>query len=95
MDGVARAKQGISLGLSILLILTVGPGDLTSMAYQSAAPTYPGQGVPLTAAEFQSLVAPIALYPDSLSSRRSSVAATFPDQVAVASYWGEEEQDAR
>ena len=27
MDCIARAKQGISLGLSILLILTIGPVD--------------------------------------------------------------------
>ena len=66
MDCVTRAKQGISLGLSILLILTVGPGDVSSMAYQSTASSYPGQGVPATADELQSVVAPIALYPDSL-----------------------------
>jgi hypothetical protein len=42
MDGAARARQGVSLGLSILLILAVGPGAVTSMAYQSTAPGYPG-----------------------------------------------------
>jgi uncharacterized membrane protein YgcG len=34
----------------------------------------------------QSLVAPIALYPDALVAQILT-AATFPDQVAVASYW--------
>jgi hypothetical protein len=52
----------------------------------STASTYPGQGVPATADELQSLVAPIALYPDALVAQILS-AATFPDQVAVASYW--------
>ena len=86
MDCLTRARQGTSLGLSILLILTIGPGDVTSMAYQSTTSSYPGQGVPATADELQSVVAPIALYPDSLVAQILS-AATFPDQVANADYW--------
>ena len=86
MDGVARAKQGISLGLSILLIVTAGPGAVSSMAYQSTAPSYPGQGAPATVDELQSVVAPIALYPDALVAQILA-AATFPDQVADADYW--------
>src|SRR5271167_3499716 len=89
MDCITKARQGTSLGLSILLILTIGPGNVTSMAYQSAASTYPGQGVPATTDELQSLVAPIALYPDALVAQILS-AATFPDQVAIASYWIEQ-----
>jgi hypothetical protein len=42
--------------------------------------------VPETANELQALVAPIALYPDALIAQILS-AATFPDQVAVASCW--------
>src|SRR5271168_3346884 len=97
MRGLARAKQSLSLGLSLLLAFTIGPAASTSLAYQStgtaptdsAASTYPGQGVPATADELQSLVAPIALYPDALVAQILS-AATFPDQVAIASYWLEE-----
>ncbi len=94
MGGPTRINQSISFGLSILLIFTIGPGAATSWAYQntatpaasSTAPTYSGQGVPQTPDELQSLVAPIALYPDALVAQILS-AATFPDQVAVASYW--------
>jgi hypothetical protein len=94
MGGVARAKQNFSFALSILLALTIGSGAANGMAYQSAettstgstASSYPGQGVPATADELQSLVAPIALYPDALVAQILS-AATFPDQVAIASYW--------
>jgi hypothetical protein len=94
MGGVTRAQQSIALGLGILLVFTAGPGAATSMAYQSTgtpppggtASSYPGQGVPATADELQSLVAPIALYPDALVAQILS-AATFPDQVAIASYW--------
>jgi len=97
MGGLTRIKQGISLGLSTLLVFTIGPGAATSWAYQSTttptagstAPTYTGQGVPQTADELQSLVAPIALYPDALVAQILS-AATFPDQVAIASYWLDE-----
>src|SRR5271167_915420 len=100
MGGVARAKRSLSLGLSILLVFTIGPGAATSMAYQSAEPspagsaasTYPGQGVPATTDELQSLVAPIALYPDALVAQILS-AATFPDQVAIASYWIEQNKN--
>ncbi|MGA3318100.1 MAG: DUF3300 domain-containing protein [Candidatus Korobacteraceae bacterium] len=94
MGVVKRATGGLSLGLSILLVFTIGPGAATSMAYQGAepspagstAPNYPGQGVPATADELQSVVAPIALYPDALVAQILS-AATFPDQVAIANYW--------
>jgi hypothetical protein len=96
MDYIVRAKQTLSFGLSVVLVLTLDPGVGTGMAYQSTAPSpgdgaastssYPGQGVPETANELQALVAPIALYPDALVAQILS-AATFPDQVAIASYW--------
>ena len=97
MDCIARAKQSLALGLSVVLVFTLGPGAGTGMAYQTTPPatpppagstasSYSGQGVPETADELQALVAPIALYPDSLVAQILA-AATFPDQVAVASYW--------
>jgi len=46
----------------------------------------PTEGVQQSAAELQSLVAPIALYPDSLVAQILT-ASTFPDQVAIAEYW--------
>src|SRR5271167_1123264 len=97
MGVLARTKRSLSLGLSMLLVFTIGPGAATSVAYQSAepspaggtAPSYPGQGAPATAEELQSMVAPIALYPDALVAQILT-AATFPDQVAIASYWVEQ-----
>jgi Protein of unknown function (DUF3300) len=41
---------------------------------------------PRSASELQALVAPIALYPDALVAQVLT-AATFPDQVAIADYW--------
>lgn len=40
----------------------------------------------MSAQELQSLVAPIALYPDALVAQILS-AATYPDQIAVANAW--------
>ncbi len=57
------------------------PGSTTA-----PASGYPGQGAPMSAQELQSLVAPIALYPDALVAQILS-AATFPDQVAIADNW--------
>lgn len=59
-------------------------------------PTQPAQGseasqqnsepAPQSAQQIQSLVAPIALYPDALVAQVLS-AATFPDQIALAQNW--------
>jgi hypothetical protein len=47
------------------------------------------EGAPMSKEELQSLAAPIALYPDSLVAQILT-AATFPDQVAIANYWLEQ-----
>jgi hypothetical protein len=46
----------------------------------------PTEPAPLDASQLQALVAPIALYPDALVAQILS-GATFPDQVAIAAYW--------
>jgi len=46
----------------------------------------PTEAAPMTAAQLQALVAPIALYPDALVAQILA-GSTFPDQIAVASYW--------
>jgi len=80
------AKQLLSIALSFLLVTTV---PFEAGAQQPASPDaapYPGQGAPLSAEELQQLAAPIALYPDALVAQILG-AATFPDQVAAASSW--------
>jgi hypothetical protein len=93
---MTAAKRFLSVTLCLSLIAVTTPIDAGAVTfYQEAAPasstasSYPGQGVPATADELQSLVAPIALYPDALVTQILS-AATFPDQVAIASYWIEQ-----
>lgn len=85
--------------LSLLLVVAAMPQASAVMMYQDqqaasppASSSYPGQGAPMTAQELQSLVAPIALYPDALVAQILS-AATFPDQVAVANNWIEQNKN--
>ena len=92
---VPGAKRVLSAALCLALTLTTMPIDTRAIMFyqgQDAAPApsatsdYSGQGAPMTAAELQGLVAPIALYPDALVAQILS-ASTFPDQVAVAGNW--------
>ncbi len=87
---VTLGRKILSSALCVPLVVITTPIDApAAMAQsQSAAPAsdYSGQGAPLTAAELQGLVAPIALYPDALVAQILS-GATFPDQVAVADNW--------
>jgi len=80
------AKQLLSTALSALLIL---PGSFATEGQQPApagTPAYSDQPAPLSATALQQLVAPIALYPDALVAQVLG-AATFPDQVAYANDW--------
>jgi hypothetical protein len=80
-------KQLLSISLSFLLIINAVPSEAGGQEPTAAGSTgYSGQGVPLSADELQQLVAPIALYPDALVAQILG-AATFPDQVALASNW--------
>jgi hypothetical protein len=74
-------KQLVAVGLSFLLAIVGTP--LPVGAQQTG---YSGQGAPLSGNELQQLVAPIALYPDSLVAQVLG-AASFPDQVASANNW--------
>ena len=74
-------KQLLATTLSVLLVIGVTPLEV---AAQQAG--YSGQGAPLSSTDLQQLVAPIALYPDSLVAQVLG-AASFPDQVTAAAAW--------
>ena len=91
-----RFQQVLSIALSFVLVAastqmvygyqtipSSNPGPLTASETAQQTPTETAQQTP---AELQALVAPIALYPDSLVAQILS-ASTFPDQVAIANYW--------
>jgi Protein of unknown function (DUF3300) len=82
-------KKSLSVVLSLALVATASQMVCDAQAPVSTPGTdsgSPAETAPQTASELQSLVAPIALYPDSLVAQILT-ASTFPDQVAVADYW--------
>jgi hypothetical protein len=80
-------KKFLSMLLSFLLIFAAVPLEAVGQQPAPAESTgYSGQGAPLSADELQQLAAPIALYPDALVAQILG-AATFPDQVALADNW--------
>ena len=88
MEPISTAlKKTLAYVLSWVLVFATIPGEAWSQTTQpDQHPSYTGQGAPLTTQELDSLVSPIALYPDALVAQILG-AATFPDQVAVANYW--------
>ena len=85
------ARKALSVVLSLVLI----PASLqTVYGFQVPAPdtANPTDTAPLSTSDLESLVAPIALYPDALVAQVLT-AATFPDQVAVAEYWLEQNKN--
>ena len=83
------ARKILSVALSFVLVTT---SSQILYGYQTAASPPPADSgnptdpAPQSAAELQSLVAPIALYPDALVAQILT-ASTFPDEVAIANYW--------
>ncbi|MGA7293532.1 MAG: DUF3300 domain-containing protein, partial [Terriglobales bacterium] len=83
-------KQGLAFLLSITLLFATLPQGLSAQTDQAppppsteaAAPTYE----PQTPEQLQRLVAPIALYPDSLVAQILA-ASTFPEEVVEADRW--------
>ena len=87
-------KRTVSVVVAILTaILPVqmvcGPQDQATGSTGTAPPT---ETAPHSASDLQALVAPIALYPDSLVAQILT-ASTFPDQVAIADYWVEQNKN--
>jgi uncharacterized membrane protein YgcG len=83
------ARKILSVALSLVLVTTSSQilyGYQTAAAPPLADSGNPTDPPPQSAAELQSLVAPIALYPDALVAQILT-ASTFPDQIAIANYW--------
>ena len=69
--------------VSLALVIASSQNQSVALAADPATPT---QAAPMSQSELRALVAPIALYPDNLVAEVLA-AATFPDQVAIANYW--------
>src|SRR4029434_5513355 len=69
--------------VSFALVIASSQNQSVAQTADTATPT---QTAPMSQSELKALVAPIALYPDNLVAEVLA-ASTFPDQVAVADYW--------
>jgi uncharacterized membrane protein YgcG len=97
--GFSRPQSGRQCLISLLssaLLFATGPQNL--WGYQDVqAPAQAGQGptyTPQTPEQLQQLVAPIALYPDSLVAQILA-ASTFPAQVVEADRWVQANPDLK
>lgn len=84
-----NARKALSVTMSLLLVIASPQPSVGYQAPSSDAPQNTGtttDSAPQSASQLQALVAPIALYPDALVAQVLA-ASTFPDQVAVAEYW--------
>jgi uncharacterized membrane protein YgcG len=83
------AKKILSVVLSFMLV-TFSPQLVYGFQSSDGAPAgdagTSSESAPMNASALQALVAPIALYPDALVAQILA-ASTFPDQVAIANYW--------
>jgi hypothetical protein len=84
-------KRCISVALSCVLSI-VSERILPGYQAPAADTGNPTELAPMDTNQLEALVSPIALYPDSLVAQILT-AATFPDQVAIASYWLQENKN--
>src|ERR1700678_4360694 len=93
-------KQILVFLLSLALVFATWPQSLSAYQDTQAPPPQPqpeAQGAPLaqqTPEQLQRLVAPIALYPDSLVAQILA-ASTFPEEVVEADRWVQAHPDLK
>jgi hypothetical protein len=97
-SGPRLSKQILALGVSLGLLFATWPQNLSAYQDQDAQPPAQAtQGPPYTQQtqeQLQQLVAPIALYPDSLVAQILA-ASTFPEQVVEADRWVQAHPDLK
>jgi hypothetical protein len=71
------------------ILLSAATPALAQDAYAGAAPAAATQSAPLSTAQLEQLVAPIALFPDDLMSQML-MASTYPLEVVQAARWSKE-----
>ncbi len=87
----SRPRRGVQISillLSLALVFAIWPQNVSTQL-EAQAPPQAGPAPPYTQQspeQLQQLVAPIALYPDSLVAQILA-ASTFPEQVVEADRW--------
>jgi hypothetical protein len=75
------------------VLATIVPLALTAIAIQPAGPAFAQSANPAARAKLDAMLAPIALYPDTLLTE-ILMAATYPNEVAAAAHWLKDENNA-
>src|SRR5580698_6488360 len=91
------ARQILACLLALSLLLPVLPQTVSAAQDDAQAQAQPSQAPPYTQQtpeQLQQLVAPIALYPDSLVAQVLT-ASTFPEQVVEADRWVQAHPDLK
>jgi hypothetical protein len=92
------SNQILASSLSLALLFATLPRDLSASQNSQEPPTTQGAPAPTyaqqTPEQLQRLVAPIALYPDSLVAQILA-ASTFPEQVVEADRWVQAHPDLK
>jgi hypothetical protein len=88
-----RLRRVLCLFLSCSILVINFPGGL-AFADENASSDSPVSSAKGTSAQLQQLVAPIALYPDSLVVQIVA-ASTYPDQVVEADRWVQEHPELK
>ena len=92
------ARQALASLLALVLLCAAYPQCLVAQdAQDQQSPAHVPPGAPYmqqTSEQLEQLVAPIALYPDSLVAQILA-ASTFPEQVVEADRWGQSHPDLR
>jgi uncharacterized membrane protein YgcG len=86
---VTHSHNEKMVAVLLAAFLFLRPSFGAAQTQTSASPQEPGnptEAASQTPEQLQALVAPIALYPDSLVAQILT-GSTFPDQIAVADYW--------
>src|SRR5215472_887508 len=92
---VRKETKKILTAILSAILLSAPWQSVCTYGYQSAESSSTGEGsggtegAPMSTNVLESLVAPVALYPASLVAQILT-ASTFPDQVAIADYWLEQ-----
>jgi uncharacterized membrane protein YgcG len=98
--GSTRTRLGKPLLICLLsaaLLFATWPQDVAAYQQEAQPPAQTGQGAPYTQQtpeQLQQLVAPIALYPDSLVAQILA-ASTFPEQIVEADRWVQAHPDLK
>src|SRR4029453_10010761 len=86
LEECQMVRKNVTPVTAVLVSLTLVVASSQNQSVALADAATPTQAVPMSQSELRTLVAPIALYPDNLVAEVLA-AATFPDQVAIANYW--------